>query len=66
MNLQGCESNNLGQKNHFNVIFMVKSKVYHKEEGGGLLPNLGHLKIMSSREVYDSKLVPFLLIISIV
>ncbi len=51
MNLQSCETNNLGQKNHFNVIFMVRSKVYHKEEIGGLLPSLRHVKIMSSREV---------------
>lgn len=66
MNLQSCETNNLGQKNHFNVIFMVRSKVYHKEEGGGLPPSLEHVKIMNSSEVDDPKLVPFLLITSII
>jgi hypothetical protein len=66
MNLQSCETNNLGQKYHFNAIFMARSKVYHKEKGGGLLPSLGHVKRMSSREVYDPKLLPFLLITSII
>jgi hypothetical protein len=45
---------------------MVRSKVYHKEEGGGLPPSLEHVKIMNSSEVDDPKLVPFLLITSII
>ncbi len=66
MNVQSCEINNFKQKNHFNAIFMVRSKIYHKEEGGGLLTNLGHVKIMSLRGVYDPKSIPFLLITSII
>lgn len=27
------------KNNHFNVILMMRSRVYYKEEGGGFLPN---------------------------
>jgi hypothetical protein len=54
------------KKKHFNVILMMRSRVYYKEEGGGFLPNLGCMNLMSSRQIHDSKLTSFSLITSIV
>ncbi len=38
---------------------MMKFKIYYKEEGGGLLPNLGHVSVVNPKQVYDLKLIPF-------
>jgi hypothetical protein len=47
------------KKNHFNVILMVRFRINYKEEGGGLLQILSHVNVMSSKQVYNPKLVPF-------
>jgi len=54
------------KKKHFNVIPMMTSRVYYREEGGSFLQNLGCMNVMSSRQMHDSKLVSFSLITSIV
>jgi hypothetical protein len=46
-------------KIHFNVIPMVRSGINYKKEGGGLFPILSHASVMSSKQLYDPKLVPF-------
>jgi len=51
----------LRKNRHFNVVPTKKSKIYYKEEGGGLFTNPCHVNVMNPKQVHDPKLVPFAL-----
>jgi hypothetical protein len=41
------------RKCHLDVTSMKKHKVYYREEGGGLLSNLGCVNVMSLEQICD-------------
>jgi hypothetical protein len=47
----------LEKKNHFNVVFIERSKIYYREEGGIFLSNVGHVNVVNPKEIYDLMLV---------
>ncbi len=55
---------NLKKKDNFNVVIMERSKIKCMEEGDGLFANLGCMNTVIPKQVHDTKLIPFLLIIS--
>jgi hypothetical protein len=44
----------------------MRFKIYYREEDDGLVLSLGQMNVMSPRQIYDPKLVPFSLIIYII
>jgi hypothetical protein len=38
---------------------MMRFRIYYKEEGGNLFPNLGHVNVVNPKQVYDLKLILF-------
>jgi hypothetical protein len=67
MNMQNCKIHNLrilelsfgnsGIKNHFNLVLMMRSKVYYKEEGEDLFSSIGHVNILNPKQDRNLKLV---------
>jgi hypothetical protein len=68
MNMQNCKIHNLrilelsfgnsGIKNHFNLVLMMRSKIYYREEGEGLFPSIGHVNILNPKQDCNPKLAP--------
>jgi hypothetical protein len=54
------------KKKKFNVILMMRFRVYYREEGDDFLSNLGCMNLMSSKQIHDSKLASFSLMTFIV
>jgi hypothetical protein len=52
----GLSLGSLRKFSQFNVLFVVNHKMYYKEDGDGLFPSLGHVSVISPKQVYDPKL----------
>jgi hypothetical protein len=35
--------------------------LFIRKKGGGFFPNMGHVSVMNTKQVYDKKLIPFAL-----
>jgi len=54
-----CPLGSLKRKCHLDVAPMKRHKVYYREEGGGLLSNLGCVNVVSPKQICDPKLILF-------
>ncbi len=56
LRILGLSVGSLRKFSHFDALFVINHKMYYKEEGGGLFPSLGHVNVISLRQVHDPKL----------